>query len=61
MINICHKVFLIFGVQFYGLVIRKEIFSESSHRIETHIDAVVEVLEFQISFYFDICLDDYFI
>ena len=40
-------------VSFDGLVIRKEVFSESSHRIETHLDMVVEVIEFYSSVNFE--------
>ena len=45
-------------MSFDGLVIRKKVFSESSHRIETHLDVVVEVLEFHISVAFELCLDE---
>ena len=44
-IAIWYKVFFKLRVYFDGLVIRKEVFSESSHRIETHLDVVKEVLE----------------
>ena len=44
-------------VSFDGLVIRKEVFSESSHRIETHLDMVKEVLEIRSSVSFELCLD----
>ena len=45
-------------VSFDGLVTRKDVFSESSHRIEAHIDVLVEVLEIQISVYFELCLNE---
>ena len=45
---IWHGVFLKLGVYFDGLVSRKQIFLESSHSIETRIDVVVEIIEFQI-------------
>ena len=45
-------------VSFDGMVARKEVFSESSHRIETHLDVVVEVLEIQSSVSFEFCLDE---
>ena len=41
---------------FYGLIIRKEVFSESCHLIETHLDVVVEVLDIQISVSFEFCI-----
>ena len=43
------KVLFKLRVSFDGLVIRKEVFSESSHRIETHFDVVKEVLDIYIS------------
>ena len=52
------KVFFKIIVYFDGLVIRKEIFSESSQRIERHIDVVEEVLKIQISVSFELCLDE---
>ena len=48
-------------VYFDELVIRKEVFSESIQRIETHIDVVVEVIEVQSSVAFELCLDEEFI
>ena len=45
-------------VYFDGLVDRKEIFSESSHRIESHLDVVIEVLDIHSSVYFELCLDE---
>ena len=45
-------------VSFDRLVIRKEVFYECIHRIETHIDVVKEVLEIQISISFELCLDE---
>ena len=48
-------------VSVYGLVIRKKKLSESSNRINIHLDVVVEVLEVQSSVYFDFCLDGEFI
>ena len=55
-IAIWDEVFFKLRVYFDGLVIRKEVFSESSHRIETHIDVVKEVLEIQSSISFEFCL-----
>ena len=47
MIAIWENVFFKLRVSFDGLVIMKEVLSESSHRIEIHIDVVIEVLEIQ--------------
>ena len=58
MIAIWDKVFFKIRVSFDGLAIRKEVFSESSHRIETHPDVVKEVLEIQSSVSFELCLDE---
>ena len=44
-IEIWDEVFFKIRVSFDGLVIRKEVFYEYSHRIDTHIDVVKEVLE----------------
>ena len=44
-IAIWDEVFCKLRVSFDVLVTRKEVFLESSHRIETHIDVVVEVIE----------------
>ena len=57
-IAIWDKVFLKLRVYFYGLVIRKEVFYEYSHSIETHLDVVKEVLEIQSSVSFEFCLDE---
>ena len=56
-IAIWDKAFFKFRLSFDGLVIRKEFLSESSHRIETHLDVVKEVLEIQRSVSFEFCLD----
>ena len=40
MLAIWDEVFFKLGVSFDGLVIRKEVFSESSHHIEIHLDVV---------------------
>ena len=57
-ITIYDEVFCKRRVSFDGLVNRKEVFLESSHRIETHIDVVEEVIEIQSSASFDLCLDE---
>ena len=61
LITIWDEVLLKPKVSFYGPVIRKKVFSESSHRIETHLDVVVEVLEAQSSVSFEFCIDEYLI
>ena len=58
MIAIWNKLFLKLRVSFDGLLIREDLFSESSHRIETHLDVVKEVLEIQSSASFELCLDE---
>ena len=57
-IAIWDEVFFKIRVSFDGLVIRKEVFSESSHPIETHFDVVKEVLEIQSSVSFELCIDE---
>ena len=42
-IPIWNEVFCTLRVSFDGLVTRKEVLSEYIHRIETHVDVVVEV------------------
>ena len=61
MTTIWGEVFFTLRVYFDIMVRRKKVFYESSHRIETHIDMFVEVIEFQISIAFDLCLDEEFI
>ena len=57
-ITICYKVFFKLRVSFDGLVISKEVLSESSHLIEIHIDVDQEVLDIQSSVSFEFCLDE---
>ena len=57
-IKIWDEVFFKLVVSFDGLVIRKRLFSECSHCIETHIDVVVGVLEVQSNVVFELCLDE---
>ena len=52
-ITIWDKLLFKLRVSFYGLL-----FLESSHRIETHLDVVVEVIEVQSSFAFEFYLDE---
>ena len=58
---IWHKLFVKFGVLFDVMVCSKEVFSESIHRIETHLDLFVENIEVQISIAFKLCLYEQFI
>ena len=51
-ITIWNKLFFKLRVSFDGLVIRKKVFLESCHRIETNLDVVVEVIELYSSVYF---------
>ena len=44
MIAIWDEVFFKLRLSFDELVIRKEVLSESIHRIERHIDVVIEVI-----------------
>ena len=57
-IAIWDKEFFKLRLSVYGLVIRKKVYSESSHRIERHLDVVIEVLEIQSSVSFEFCLDE---
>ena len=61
LITIWGKIFCKLRVSFNGLAIRKNVFLDSSQRIETHLDMVVEVLNVQISVSFDFCFDAEFI
>ena len=53
---IWEKVFFKLIVSFDALVFRKDVFSESSHCIDTYIDVVKEVLEIQSSVSFEFCI-----
>ena len=57
-ITIWYKVLFKLRVSFDGLVSRKKVLSESSHRILTNIDVVVEVLEAHSSYPFKFCIDE---
>ena len=57
-IGIWDNVFFKVIVLLDGQVIRKELLSESSHRIERHLDVVMEILEIQSSVYFEFYLDE---
>ena len=58
MITIWDEVFFKIIVYFDVMLTRKEVFSESSHLIETHIDVVVEVIEIQSSVLLKFYLDE---
>ena len=58
MIEIWYKIFFKLRISFDGLVIRKEVLSESSHRIERNIDVVKEVIEIHSSVSFEFCLGE---
>ena len=55
-ITIWDEVLCKLKVSFDKLVSRKKVFSESSQRIETHFDVVVEVLDIQSSVSFEFYL-----
>ena len=57
-ITIWDEVFCKIRVSFDGMVIRKDVFSDSSHHIETYLDVVVEVLDIQSSVLFKFCPDE---
>ena len=59
-ITIWDEVFFKLRVSFDELVSSKKVLSESSHRIETHLDVVVEVLEVQSSVSFELFLGEEF-
>ena len=54
-------IFVKFGVLFDLMVCRKEVFSESIHRIETHLDLFLEIIEVQSSIAFELCIYEQFI
>ena len=56
-INIWDEVFCKLLLSLDGLVTSKKVLSDSSHRIQTHLDVVVEVLDIYISVSFELCLD----
>ena len=60
-IAIWDEAFFKLRVSFDVLVTIKEVFSESSHLIEAHLDVVVEVLEIHSSVSFELYLDEKFI
>ena len=59
-VMIWYKVLFILIVSFDVLVSRKKVFLESIHRIETHLDVVVDVIDINISVSFEFCLDEDF-
>ena len=60
-IMIWDKVLFKLRMYFDGMVIRNKVFWDYSHRIETHLDVVVEVLEVHTSASFELCLYEDFI
>ena len=54
-INIWYEVFFKLRVYFDGIIRSKKVFSKYSHRIETHIGVVLEVIELQSSYAFEFC------
>ena len=58
MIAIWDKSFFKLRVSFDVQVIRKTVYLESSHRIERHLDMVIEILEIQSSVSFEFYLDE---
>ena len=57
-IMIWDEIFCKLIISFDVLVNRKEVFSCSIHRIETHLDVVVEVLDVHSNVSFKLCLDE---
>ena len=57
-ITIWDEIFCKLRVSIDGLVTRKKVLSESSHRIVGNIDVDVEVLKVQSSVSFEFCLDE---
>ena len=57
-IAIWDELFFKIRVSIDGLITSKEVFSESIHGIEEHLDVVIEVLEIQRSVSFEFYLDE---
>ena len=57
-IAISDKVLFKLRASFDGLVIRKEVFYESSHRIDRNLDVVKEILEIKSSVSFELFHDE---
>ena len=57
-IAIWNEVFFKLRMSFDGLVTRKEVFPESIHIIEAHLDVVIEVLEIHSIVSFEFCIDE---
>ena len=58
MIAILDKSFFKLRVSVDGLVIRKEVYYESIHRIERYLDVVIEDLAIQSRVFFEFYLDE---
>ena len=61
MITIWDELFFKLRVYFDELVSREKVFLESIHIIDTHLDVVVEVIEFPSSVSFELFIDEEFI
>ena len=61
LITIWDKVLFKLRVYFYDLVSIKEVFSESSHHIDTYLYVVVEVPDVHSSVIFELFIDEEFI
>ena len=61
MFTIWDKIIFKLIVSYDVMLTSKKVFLKSSHRIETHLDVVIEVIEVQISVSFEFCIDDDFI
>ena len=55
------KVFWKLRVSVDGMVISNKVLLESSNRIKTYIDVVVEVIKVQSSVDFEFCIDEDFV
>ena len=61
LITIWDEIFCKLIVSVDRRVTRKNFLSDSSHRIETHLDVVVEVIKVQSSVSFEFCFDEDFV
>ena len=60
-IKIWDEVLFKLRLSFDGLVSSNNVLLESSNRIETHLDVIVEVIEVHSNAAFEFCLDEDFI
>ena len=61
LITIRNELFFKLRLSFDGLVSSNNVLLESSNRIETHLDVIVEVIEVHSNAAFEFCLDEDFI